>query len=188
MRSGMQYTSEMNFKNTFYGYVTIVKWEGLILSLRGWYWSVGVLIVTQHTSNNFLMLQMKEENTCENPQVRSERELIMITIGLQYQLLFRVQQLHNKTISPTLVWRAVTRRTASQPQWNNLWNQRWECLDSLSLKRSSKNSQRHFDVCDNGIKEVAEKHREHLVKMQLLTLSALLVAATISTVASDKGN
>ena len=40
----------------------------------------------------------------------------------------------------------------------------------------------------NGIKRVAEKHREHLVKMHLLTLSALLVAATISTVASDKGN
>ena len=79
-----------------------------------------VPVVTQHTSNNFLMLQMKEENTCESPQVRSERELVMITIGLQYQLLFRVQQLHKKTISPTLVWRAVTRRTASQPQWNNL--------------------------------------------------------------------
>ena len=67
------------------------------------------------------------------------------------------------------------------PLWNKPCNEMLRCS-------FEKISERQLDVRCNGIKRVAEKHREYLVKMQLLTLSGLLVAATISTVASDKGN
>ena len=67
------------------------------------------------------------------------------------------------------------------PLWNKSCNEILRCP-------FEKISERQVDVWCNSIKRVAEKHREYLVKMQLLTLSALLVAATISTVASDKGN